>query len=33
MMRIGISQANTIGLIKETAKAEPEMQAKLLSGY
>ncbi|MFM0158913.1 hypothetical protein P0D75_11410 [Paraburkholderia sediminicola] len=33
MMRIGISQADTIGLIKETAKAEPEMQAKLLSGY
>ena len=33
MMRIGISQADTIGLIKELAKAEPAMQAKLQSGY
>jgi hypothetical protein len=33
MMRIGISQADTIGLIKELAKAEPAMQVKLQSGY
>lgn len=33
LMRIGISQKDTIGLVRESAKVEPAMRAKLQAGY
>jgi hypothetical protein len=33
MLRVGISQADTIGLIKQAAKVEPAMRLKLQNGY
>ncbi|PTQ89468.1 hypothetical protein C8K18_1122 [Paraburkholderia sp. GV068] len=33
MMRVGISQTDTLGLVKESANVEPKLRAKLESGY
>jgi hypothetical protein len=33
MMRVGISEADTLGLVKESANVEPKLRAKLESGY